>query len=340
VRIEQLDLTDTRKLRACHEVALAAGRVDEPEGPWFAEQPFTGWLTIGWGGDPREVWAVPGRVEGSVAGWYRLELPSRENLDRANLDLVVHPAERQRGLGHALLRHASARAAANHRSVLSGAARDGSPGQAFARSAGAAPGLVDIMRVLEVGQLDHAELDRLRTQAERAAAGYSLVSWNGLVPEEFIDQAAELYGAMSDAPHDAGTAPQVWDAQRVREEVNALRPQYGMHQYTVLARHDDTGELAGVTEMAVDPTDPGWGHVVMTAVIRKHRGHQLGLLLKLAMLRFLASTEPGLERIETWNAQANKHMVAINEALGYRPWGPPSTSFRLDVTMAPGVMPG
>jgi GNAT superfamily N-acetyltransferase len=339
MQIEQLDLADARKVRACHEVYLAASRVDEPAGPWFTEQPFGGWLTIGWGGDPREVWAVPGEVAGSIAGWYRLELPAQENLDKASLDLMIHPAERQRGLGRALLRHAGARAAANHRSVLSGTAREDSPGEALARSVGAAAGLVDIMRVLEISQLDHAKLARLRRQAERAAAGYSLVSWIGLVPEEFLDQAAGLYAAMNDAPHETDVAPEVWDARRVRERVNALRPLFGMHHYTVVARHDDTGELAGLTEMAVDPADPGWGHQVVTAVIRKHRGHQLGLLLKLAMLRFLASTEAGLERYETWNAKDNIHMIAINEALGYQPSGAPSISFRLDVTAAPGVLP-
>ncbi|MFY9931943.1 MAG: GNAT family N-acetyltransferase [Streptosporangiaceae bacterium] len=339
MQIEQLDLADIRRRRACHQTYLAAQRVDEPEGPWFTEEPFGGWLSVGWSGEPQEVWAAPGPVEGSVAGWYRLELPGRENLDKAHLDVVVHPAERQRGLGRALLRHASARAAANHRSELSGTARDGSPGAAFAGAAGAAPGMVDIMRVLDVHQLDRHALAQLRTSAERAAAGYELVSWIGPVPEEFIEQAAGLYNAANDAPHDPGTVPEEWDARRVRERVNALRPRYGLHFYTEAARHADTGELAGLTEMAVDPADPGWGHQVLTVVARKHRGHRLGLRLKLAMLQLLATTEPQLRRLETFNAQANTHMIAINEALGYQPYGPPVIWFRLDVTMAPGVLP-
>ena len=65
---------------------LAAQQVDEPDGPWFTELPFRGWLTVGWGGDPREVWLVRDPAEGSVAGWYRLELPDLENLDQADLD--------------------------------------------------------------------------------------------------------------------------------------------------------------------------------------------------------------------------------------------------------------
>ena len=248
---------DTGKIRACFEVSLAAERVDEPEGPWFTDRPFTGWLTVGWDGNPREVWLATD--QGSAVGWYRLELPARENVDQAHLNIVVHPAERRQGLGLALLRHAAGRAAAHGRSVLNGAARDGSAGEAFARSAGAEPGLVEVQRVLDVGKLEKGKLARLRGPAERAAAAYSLVSWVGPIPEEFIEQAAVVYNAMNDAPRDAEIAPEDWDAQRVRERINDLRPRLGMRNYTVTARHDDTGELAALTEIAVDPADPGWG---------------------------------------------------------------------------------
>jgi GNAT superfamily N-acetyltransferase len=333
MRIEQLDLADTEKIRACYEAGLAAQRVDEPEGPWFTERPFRGWLTVGWGGDPREVWLAAG--QDSIAGWYRLELPDKENLDQANLDLVVHPGERRHGVGLALLRHAVVRAAARGRSVVSGAARGGTAGEAFARSAGAKPGLVDMQRMMDVGKVGEGLLAQLRAPAERAAAGYSLVSWTGPVPDEFIEQAAALYTALNDAPHDPQTAPEIWDAQRIRERVINLRSHYGMREYAVAARHDDTGELAALTEIAVDPADPGWAHQMITVVARKHRGHRLGLLVKIAMLELLAVDEPGLERIVTWNARDNRYMIAVNEALGYTILGQPVTRFRLDVATAP-----
>jgi len=330
MRIEQVDLTDTQKIRECFEVYHAAQRVDEPEGPWFTERPFGGWLAVGWSGDPREVWLAV--VQDSAAGWYRLGLPSRENLDQAGLELVVHPAERQRGLGVALLRHAAGRAAAHGRAVLNGAARRDSPGEAFARSVGAKPGLVEVQRVLDIGGLETGKLARLRGPAELAAADYSLESWAGPVPEDFLEPVAELYNAMGDAPRDPEIAHEDWDAQRIRELVNALRPLYGLRSYTVVARHDDTGELAALSEVAVDPADPGWGFQMNTVVIRKHRGHRLGLLVKLAMMELLATTEPQLERISTWNGESNEHMIAINEAMGYVVFGPPGTGMRLDVT--------
>jgi GNAT superfamily N-acetyltransferase len=337
MKIEQVGLgpADTGKIRACFEVSLAAERVDEPAGPWFTERPFSGWLTVGWDGNPREAWLAID--QGSAVGWYRLELPVRENADQAYLNLVVHPAGRRRGLGRTLLQHAAGRAAANGRTVLNGAARDGSPGEAFARVAGAKPGLVEVQRVLDIGKLEQGKLAGLRGPAERAAAGYSLVSWVGPVPEEYIEQAAAVYNGMADAPRDAEISHEAWDAQRVRERVNGLRPQYGMRDYAVAARHEDTGELAGLTEVSVDPADPGWGFQVFTVVRREHRGHRLGLLLKIAMMELLATTEPQLERIVTWNGQSNEHMIAVNEAMGYTVFGPPATGFRLDVAAVPGL---
>ena len=334
MHIEQLDFADEGSIRACHAAFLAAQGVDEPYEPPFGQWLFRCWLTVGWDGDPREVWLVRGQEEGSVAGWYRLELPDLENLDRANLDLIVSPDGRRRGLGLALLRHAAGRAAAHGRAVLGSGARNGTAGEAFARSVGAQPGLVDVERMLEPGTLEEGRLARLREQAERHAAGYSLVTWAGPVPEEFIEQTAVLYAALGDAPRDADVERGKWDAQRVRERVNDLRRNYGTRDYSVAARHLATGEMAALTQFTVDPADPGWGFQMITAVTAAHRGHRLGLLVKVAMLEWLASAEPGIERILTWNAEDNKHMIGVNEALGFAIFGSTVTSWRLDVAAA------
>jgi GNAT superfamily N-acetyltransferase len=335
MRIERLDLADAAGIRACHAVFLAAQRIDDPLEPPMGERMFGNWLTIGWGRDPREVWLVPGRAEGSVAGWYRLELPDLENVDRAYLDLFVDPDERRRGLGLALLRHAAGRAEAHGRWVLGSDVRNGTAGEAFARAVGGDPGLVEIQRLLELGTLEEGRLARLREQAEGHAAGYELVNWTGPVPEEVIEQMAVLYAAMNDAPHDPDVAPEKWDAHRVRERVNDVRAGYGTRDYSVAARHVATGELAALTQVTVDPSDPGWAFQLITAVIAAHRGHRLGLLVKVAMLQWLATAEPQLERITTWNAEDNQHMIAVNEALGYTIFNAPATSWRIE---AAGVL--
>jgi RimJ/RimL family protein N-acetyltransferase len=62
-----------------------------------------------------------------------------------------------------------------------------------------------------------------------------------------------------------------------------------------------------------------------TLVLAAHRGHRLGARLKIAVLRELAATVPQVRRISTYNADGNRPMVAVNEALGFRPAGALST---------------
>ncbi|MGO9219733.1 MAG: GNAT family N-acetyltransferase, partial [Streptosporangiaceae bacterium] len=96
------------------------------------------------------------------------------------------------------------------------------------------------------------------------------------------------------------------------------------------------GGLAALTQLTVDPAMPEWGFQELTAVARPHRGHRLGLLLKLAMLDLLAGSEPQLTQIITRNAAGNDHMIAINDQLGFEMLGQ-WLSWELDVA---GLPPG
>jgi hypothetical protein len=60
------------------------------------------------------------------------------------------------------------------------------------------------------------------------------------------------------------------------------------------------------------------------------------MLVKTAMLEWLAVTEPTLEHIVTGNAAINQHMIAINEELGYELLSPPAQSYELPVADALG----
>ncbi|HEX8005225.1 MAG TPA: GNAT family N-acetyltransferase [Trebonia sp.] len=311
------DPSDTETARACHEVQQAALAADDSLHPPKSFGVFRVWLTGGWSSDPGEVWYVPGE-SGGVVAWCRLELPDLENRDRAFASPVVHPAARRGGIGTALLRHAARRAAANGREMLDGVALQNSPGALFARRMGATPTLHENRRVLDVAAVPAGRAASIREEAARAAAGYSLLSWSGPTPEEHLGQVAAVYNAFADAPRGEGVEPEVWDARRVRERADSFLRVGAARGYTVTAAHNETGEMAAITQVEVDPEYPEWGWQGLTAVTRPHRGHRLGLLVKAAMLEWLAETEPKIERIETGNASTNKHMIAVNEALGFQ----------------------
>ena len=324
----QADVSDRATTQACFEVVRAAGETDDPLGPPWSLRRMRGWLK--YPAEPTETWTYRDEAAGTIQGWYFLVLPDRENLDRAYVYLAVHPAARRRGIGTALLRHAAGRAAGAGRSVLGSGALQGSAGAAFAARAGAAPGLVEARRVQVLSKLPAGRVTFLREQAAQAATGYSLVSWDGRTPDEYVTRYAEVENAMADAPHDEGEEPSVWDAARVQERTG-IREQQGRHVYTLAALHAASGEMAAVTEVEPDQDNPEWGYQLITAVTRKHRGHRLGMLVKTAMLDWLAVAEPALERIVTGNAAVNRYMIAINEELGYELLSPAAQSYELPV---------
>ena len=319
MHIEGFDpVTDTGTIRACHALYAAAQPVDDPGVPMMSLPVFSGWLSWGWSGYPREAWLVPGRETGTAAAACVLELPDIENKHLGTVSIVVAPGQRRGGIGTALLRHAAQRAAGLGRTLLSGEAREGSAGAAFGAATGARLGIAELRRVLDLAGVPAGRLDTLRGQAEAAARGYSLLSWRGPCPQEYLDQVATLVNAFADAPHSPGEEAEHMTGLRVRQADQRAAAQ-GLRHYTLVARHDETGELAALTALSVDPLQPDWGFQLLTAVTRAHRGHRLGLLVKVAMMELLAEAEPALEHIHTTNADANSHMIAINDALGFQP---------------------
>lgn len=334
MRIVQLDPADDDALRACHEVHKTAAAEDDPREPPMSLAVFRVWLADGWEFNPGEVWWVPGEDSGEAIAWYRLDLPDLENRDRAFVSPVVRPKSRRNGVGRELLRHAADRAAANGRTILAGVAVQDSAGDAFARSVGAKPGLIEARRMLDLRKVAPGLYARLRETAASAAAGYTIVSWTGPTPEEYLGLVAAAYNAMNDAPRDEGWEDDIWDAERVRTRSQRVLHRTDVRGYAVAALHDATGEMAGLTHVEVDPEQPEWGYQGLTAVTRGHRGHRLGLLTKATMLEWLATAEPQIERILTGNAASNQHMIAVNETLGYELYPPGWQFCEMDVAAA------
>ena len=107
-----------------------------------------------------------------------------------------------------------------------------------------------------------------------------------------------------------------WSVERIRD-AEQRQVATGRHVHTALAVAPD-GEVAGVSDVRVDDTDHEHAQVGITIVDPAHRGHRLGLALKLATHDLALATYPGLLTLDTSNAEVNTHMNAVNDALGYR----------------------
>ncbi len=315
--IERFDpQRDLSKLAACYDISQAGWPIDHPDEPSWAFDSFVGKWARGFDTAPRQTWLATDDA-GDPLGCYLLRLPDRENPTMAYCTLTVHPAARRAGVGTTLLAHCAGQAREAGRSRLVGQARDDAPGAAFAGALGARAGIPEVGRVLDVDGRLPARLADLRASAEPYADGYSLVSWVGRTPDAYIDQVVLVHGAMADAPRDDGVEPSAWDADRLRQAEQTVA-EHGLTNYAVAAWHDATDSIAALTEVCTEAGTPDWAFQQITAVLPQHRGHRLGLLVKIAMMEFVTEREPDVRHIETSNARANDHMIAINEQLGYR----------------------
>jgi GNAT superfamily N-acetyltransferase len=152
------------------------------------------------------------------------------------------------------------------------------------------------------------------------AKGYSLMQWIDRVPDRDVEDLAALMVRMSiDAPHgDLVEEPEVWDIARYRAKEDSAVAR-GRKRVGTAARDEATGRLVGFTDIGVSTVRSELGYQWDTIVSREHRGHRLGLLVKLANLRLLREVSPKTRYLNTWNADDNAPMVAVNDALGYRP---------------------
>jgi GNAT superfamily N-acetyltransferase len=282
------------------------------------------------------------RAADTVVGLGSADLPLVGNTHYAELDVTVHPDLRDSGLADTLLEAVEAAALEEGRTTLVLATEH--PGEPAADdptalaaptgsgriSASASEARLALRHGYELGQaerysvldlpVDPALLGRLHVDAAaHAEPDYRLVSWSDRAPDEWIDGLALLETRMStDAPMgELDIREEAWDAARIRD-AEARRAMAGYGFRVVAAVHVASGTLAGHTMVEYPLAKPGVAFQGDTIVLREHRGHRLGMLLKATMLRELAVARPQAERVHTWNAEENDHMLGINVALGFR----------------------
>ena len=192
----------------------------------------------------------------------------------------------------------------------------------FALSRGYALGQVERISRLPL-PVDEEALAAIRSEALAAAGDeYRVHTWSGPTPRRWQSDVAAMATALStDAPMGDVPEPEdVWTVERL-VEAERRRATSGRASLTAAAEHVPTGRLVACSDLAVpdDASRPAMQQ--MTLVRREHRGHRLGWLVKVANLDRLVVEKPGRPSVLTFNAEENRPMLAVNEAVGFVPIG-------------------
>ncbi|MET2012437.1 GNAT family N-acetyltransferase [Microbacterium chocolatum] len=293
--------------------------------PHYAPSPF----------EIRRVWSAV--WNGTVVGRVGLDLPLEDGSASALWLIELLRAAWGRGIGSAALAMIEGEARAHGRHVLqSWAAHPASPGEQLDAPTGfgrvpldhaARFYLAHGYRLEQVERNSALALDgdlprvrELLADAERASTAYRVVQWTLPTPPAFVEEYAWMKSRMStDAPSaDLEMDEEHWDAARISEH-DARYLSGGQHMLVTAAQHRESGRLCAFNELVIGRDRTGATHQEDTLVLREHRGHRLGLLVKCAGLLAWREHAPSSPRVLTYNAEENRPMLDINEAMGFVP---------------------
>lgn len=278
-------------------------------------------------------------LDGEPVGKAHTRVNHVDSPELAFVFVCILPEYRGRGIGNALAEHVL-REAAGHRIYQAWAEcpipRDGEEVAVPPTGAGAIPANSPALRlalrhgfklgqVERVSRYDFAEpaVDPAQALAEAtgvAGEHYEIIAWEGAAGDDLLPGLAVLRERMYlDPPSGEMTLlASHWDVARMRQS-DAERL-VGNRMFRTVARHRPTGEIVALNELMVDRSNPKafvdqWD----TIVLPDHRGRRLGMAVKAANLLAVRAALPGAKSVMTWNAEENRPMLAVNEALGYYP---------------------
>lgn len=252
----------------------------------------------------------------------------------------VLPAERNQGVGNALLDRLDAIARDSGRPVVQGQgmhrAIDDSDRIASPTGFGSLPAEDPSVRFLQENgfaleqvyrvsilnlPVPDATLDAMLSAALiRAGSDYRIHTWAGDTPDCWLDDLAIIMNRMStDAP--AGNLEieeETWDADRVRYH-DERRRQSGRVRLAAAVEHIPTQSLVAYGSLSLSGDRQQPVHQGVTLVLREHRGHRLGMVTKIANIQQLQVFSPESPSIITDNAEENRPMLDVNEAVGFVP---------------------
>ncbi len=279
------------------------------------------------------------RRGGRAVGALQLTAPTEPGATELEFDLLVLPGDRGTGIEEALMEVLldHARSLGRDRVQTYTLHRPDAPGAPIASPTGFGAISADAhtalltrhgfrLRQVERNSAYDLTADPARARAmlaqAQAVAGddYRLITWTAPTPEHHRAGFAGVISRMAtDVPSGGMTfTEEHWDAERVVRRDARMRAG-GLTVSVAAVEHVPSGTLAAYNELTIGADHSRPTHQWGTLVLREHRGHRLGTIVKCANILRWRELVPASPMITTFNAEENRPMLDVNEAVGFRP---------------------
>jgi GNAT superfamily N-acetyltransferase len=292
--------------------------VDLPDDPLWLDDTMREYLAVTMPGERKAMWLAEENAGDAGRGVPPLGQANILMLgDIGVVEIIVHPKARRLGVGKALLRQVVTRATHEGFSALGVEVPGATPAVEFYERYGFGRAFTEVRSVLALNTVDWFTLGEM---AAGIGAGYEIEFHAGGPPEELYDAYAAAKAEVRES-YDLGDlelSPSSYEPDRLRASIETLAAR-GLKLYVVVAVHESTGVVAGLTEVVVPQQHPTRADQYDTVVVPRHRGYGIVRAIKARMLFELRSAAPGLAEVQTWNAEINEPLIRINNELGFVP---------------------
>ena len=320
--VSRIDVHDDAECAAAYAVVRASQDHERPWNDTDSYEPTAAEWRFDDPSERSEMWAV--RDGETVIGVAQAWLPLLDNVDKMWFHVHVHPDHRRRGAGTALVERILQRARdEGRREVLTEAlvpatSTGDHPYERFAGATGLEVASTDRVRLLAL-PLPPGRLESLAGDARpRWADAYRLETHVNGLPDALVAGYCRVSNQLGvDAPSgEVDFEAESLDPETYRQYLELGRRQ-GRTRLTTVAVERRSGTVVAYTDLILPSGAPSHAWQWGTLVDREHRGHRLGLAVKVANLQRLQADHPERTIVGTGNDETNSWMVGINEALGF-----------------------